>query len=31
MYMEDNKEGNIWGWNGDPGYQGYFIMKVVPE
>lgn len=26
MY-EDNKEGSIWDWNGDPGSQGYFIMK----
>ena len=31
MYMEDNKEGNIRGWNGDPGSQGYFIMKYVPD
>ena len=28
MY-EDNKEGSIRDWNGDPGSQGYFIMKHV--
>ena len=29
IYMEDNKEGSIRGWNGDPGSQRYFIMKHV--
>ena len=31
MYMQKNKEGNIRGWNGDPGPQGYFIMTMVKD
>ena len=25
VYMENNKEGNVRGWNGDPGPQGHWI------
>ena len=31
IYMEDNKEGNIRGWNGDPGSQGYFIIVKAKD
>ena len=31
IYMENNKEGSIRGWNGNPGSQGHFIMKHVPD
>ena len=24
MYMENNKEGSVRGWNGDPGPQGHW-------
>jgi len=27
MYMQDNSKGNVRGWKGDPGIQGYFIIK----
>ena len=31
IYMQSNAEGNIRGWNGDPGISGYFIMKDAPQ
>ena len=31
IYMEDNKEGNIRGWNGDPGSQGHFIIEKAKD
>ena len=27
MYMQDNAAGNVRGWKGDPGIQGYFIFE----
>ena len=27
MYMQNNATGNVRGYEGDPGIQGYFIMK----
>jgi len=30
MYMQDNSKGNVRGWKGDPGIQGYFIIKQAP-
>ena len=29
MYMQDNAAGNVGGWNGDPGIQGYFIFERI--
>ena len=31
IYMEDNKEGNIRGWNGDPGFSRSFHYEVCPR
>ena len=30
VYMQDKATGNVRGWNGDPGIQGYFVFKQVP-
>ena len=30
IYMKDSGEGNIRGWEGDPGIQGYFIFQKAP-
>ena len=30
MYMQNFSQGNLCGWDGDPGVQGYFIMRKAP-
>ena len=30
MYIQDNDKGNVRGWKGDPGGQGYWKLKCVP-
>lgn len=31
MYMDKDFTGNVRGWEGDPGIQGYFIMQDAPK
>ena len=31
MYMQDLVDGNVRGYDGDPGPQGYFIFKPAPK
>ena len=30
-YMVNDSQANLRGWNGDPGEQGYFMMKKIPK
>jgi len=31
LYMQDNSEGNVRGWHGDPGPQGWFRIQSVSQ